>query len=102
MVAAFTVGAADRSKSASHFMRGNRALVDAALTPVLSPVVDLGGEDLRQEGQVGESVALGDLGEPGGLRPHGRQVQLPGGGPDGGLGGGVGHGRHELASSRVS
>ena len=76
--------------------------MDPALAPALGPLVDLGRQDLGQERQVGEVGALGDLAQAHGLGPHRGQVQLPGGGADGGLGGGVGHGSHELASSRVS
>ena len=71
-------------------------LVDTPLPSSLGPVVDLGGEDLGQEDQVGQTVTLGDLGQAGRLLPHGRQVQLPRRGPDGGLCGGVGQGCHEL------
>jgi hypothetical protein len=76
--------------------------MDPPLTTTLGPVVDLGGEHLGQEGQVGQPVALGDLAQADGLGPHRGQVQLPGCRADGGLGGGVGHRCHELASSRLS
>ncbi len=77
-------------------------LMDAPFPSSLGTVVDLRRENLGQEGQIGEPVALGDLCQSDSLGPHRRKVQLAGCGPDGGLGGGVGHGRHELASSRVS
>jgi hypothetical protein len=76
-------------------------LVDSPLASPFGAVVDLGREDLGQEGQVRQPVALGDVGQPGGLGPDRGEMQLPGGGADGGLGG-VGDGGHELASSRVS
>lgn len=47
---------------------------------------------IEPQGQVGQPVALGDLGQPGRLLPHGGQVQLAGRGPDGGLvAGGMGY-----------
>ena len=39
---------------------------------------------------MGVAFPDGDLGEPGGFGADGGQVQLAGGGADGGLGGGVG------------
>src|ERR1700751_5457630 len=59
-------------------------------------VVELGGQDLGEVGQVGGVFPGGDLGQPGGLVADGGQLELAGRGADGGLGGGVGHGGHGM------
>ena len=55
---------------------------DAAGPAPFAAVVDLGGEDLGEERQVGLAFAGGDLGQPGGFGADGGQVQLAGGGAD--------------------
>jgi hypothetical protein len=73
---------------------------EAPLPASFGPVVDLGGEDLGQVAQVARPGARGHLGQSGRLLAHGREVQLLGGGADGGQGSVVsGHG---AASSRSS
>ncbi len=71
-------------------------LGDAAGAAAVGAVVELGGQDLGEVGQVGGVVAGGDLGQPGGLGADGGQAQLAGGGADRGLGGGIGHAVHAL------
>ena len=51
-------------------------------------VVALGGQDLSEEGLVGQAFPGGGLGDRGGLLPHGGQRQDPAGGVDRRLGGG--------------
>jgi hypothetical protein len=74
---------------------------DAAGAAPGGAVVELGGEDFGEVGQVGGAFPGGDLGQPGGLVADGGQAQLADRGADRGLGGGVGHGGHGilLASS---
>ena len=59
-------------------------------------VVELGGQDFGEVGQVGGAFPGGDLGQPGGLVADGGQLEVAGRGADGGLGGGVGHGGHGM------
>ncbi len=59
------------------------------------PVVELGGQDLGEVGQVSGLLPGGDLGQPGGLVADGGQLELAGRGANGGLGSGIryrGHG----------
>ena len=65
--------------------------LDSAPAAVFGAGVDLGGEDLGQVGQVGPLAALGQLGQPAGFGAHDGHAQFPGGRPDGGGGGVVGH-----------
>ena len=67
------------------FQAGELGVVDAAGPATFGAVVDLGGEDFGEVGQVGLAFPVGDLGQPGRLGPHGGQVQLTGGGADRGL-----------------
>ena len=76
MVAGLIVGAAARSKSARRLRRGKRASWIRRAPASLGSVVDLGGEDLGQEAQVGGLLALGDLGQAGGFGAHDGEVQL--------------------------
>ena len=69
---------------------------DAAGAAPGGAVIQLGGQDFGEVGQVGGVVPGGDLGQPGGLVADGGQAQLAGRGADGGLGGGVGHGGHGM------
>ena len=69
---------------------------DAAGAAPGGAVVELGGQDLGEVGQVGGVFPGGDLGQPGGLVADGGQLELAGGGADRGLGGGVGHGGHGM------
>jgi len=101
MVAGLMVGAALRSKSARRLVPREASFVDPPLAAPFDPLVDLGGEDLGQEGEVALLGALGDLGQAAGVAADDGEAQLPGGGPDGGGRGGVGHGGH-LASRRSS
>ena len=71
------------------FEAGEVGFVDAAGAAAFGAVVDLGGEDFGEVAEVGLAFPLGDLGEPGGFGADGGQVQLAGGGADGGLRGGV-------------
>jgi hypothetical protein len=71
-------------------------LGDAAGAAAAGAVVEFGGEDFGEVGQVGASFPGGDLGQPGSFGPDGGQLQLAGCGADGGLGGGVGHGAHRV------
>ena len=71
------------------FQARELGLVDAAGAAAFGAVVDLGGEDLGEEPQVGLAFPDGDLGQAGGFGADGGQVQFPGGGADRGLGGGV-------------
>jgi hypothetical protein len=75
-------------------------LGDAPGAAAAGAVVDLGGQDLGQVGQVGLVFPDGGLGEPVGA--DGRQSQLAGGGADGGQGSGVGHGHRVLPDSSWS
>jgi len=75
---------------------GEAGVGDAAGAAPGGAVVEFGGQDLGEVGQVGGMVPGGDLGEAGGLVADGGQVQLAGGGADGGLGGGVGYGGHGM------
>jgi hypothetical protein len=67
------------------FEPGELGFGDAAGASAFGPVVDLSSEDLRQEGEMGLSLAHGHLGQPGGSGADGRQVQFAGGGADRGL-----------------
>jgi hypothetical protein len=69
---------------------------DAAGAAAAGTVVELGGQDLGEIGQVGVAFPDGDLGEPGGLVADGGQLQLAGRCADGGLRGGIGHGGHRV------
>jgi len=69
---------------------------DEAGAAAAGAVVELGGQDLREVGQVGVAFPDGDLGEPGGLVADGGQFQLAHRCADGGLSGGVGHGGHRV------
>ena len=75
---------------------GEAGVGDAAGAAPGGAVVEFGGEDFGEVGQVGGVVPGGDLGQPGGLVADGRQLQLAGCGADRGLGGGVGHGGHGM------
>ena len=91
MVAGLTVGAAPRSKSARRLMRGKRASLMRLGPAAFAAFVELGGKNLGQKSQVAHLGALGDLGEAAGVGADHRQAELPGGGPDSGGRGGVGH-----------
>ncbi len=69
------------------------------LTAALRALVHFSRQDFGQEPQVGRLGTLGHLGQAGGVGAHHGQAQLPGGGPDGSQGGGVGHGHAEPSSS---
>ena len=69
---------------------------DAAGAAAAGAVVEFGGQDLGEVGQVAVAFPDGDLGEPGGLVADGGQLQLAGRCADGGLRGGVGHGGHRV------
>ena len=71
------------------FQAGELGFVDAAGAASFGAVVDLGGEDLGQEPQVGLAFPLGDLGQAGRFGAHGGQVQFAGGRADRGLRGGI-------------
>jgi len=60
---------------------------DPSGAAAFAAVVDLGGEDLGEEHQVGLALPGGDLGQPGCLGADGGQPQFVGGGADRGLGG---------------
>ena len=57
---------------------------DAAGAAAAGAVVQLGGQDLGEIGQVGAAFPGSDLGQPGGLVADGGQLQLAGRGADGG------------------
>ena len=93
------VGTASTLKSARRLIAGEPGFVDAPDAAAFAAVVDLGGEDLGEEPQVGLAFPHRDLGEPGGLGADGGQVQLAGGGADRGLGGVVGARRRRWLAS---
>ena len=76
--------------------------MDPAQPAPFAPVVDLGGQHLGQVAEVGGVAALRHLGQAHALGAHRRQVELPGGRPDGGLGRRVGHLGHHPTPSRSS
>lgn len=67
-------------KSARRLRRGEAGFADAAGAAPGGAVVGLGGEDLRQVGQVGVMFPEGD---PGGVGADGGQFQLASGRADG-------------------
>jgi hypothetical protein len=69
---------------------------DAAGAAPGGAVIELGGQDFGEVGQVGGVFPGGDLGQPGGLVADGGQLELAGGGADRGPGGGVGGGGHGM------
>src|SRR6185369_9555376 len=69
---------------------GEAGFGDAAGAAPGGTVVELGGQDLGEVGQVGGVFPGGDLGQAGGLVADGGQGQLAGGDADRGLGGGIG------------
>src|SRR5690606_26946866 len=78
------------------FAAGELRFVDAADPASGVAVVAFGGEDLGEEGLVGQALLGGGLGDAGVLVADGRQPEDLGGGGDRGLGGGFaqrGHGR---------
>jgi hypothetical protein len=75
---------------------GEAGFGDAAGAAPGGAVVEFGGEDLGEVGQVGGAFPGGDLGQPGSLVADGGQLELAGGDADRGLGGGVGHGGHGM------
>ena len=75
MVAGLTVGAADQVEVGQALDPREASLVEPTLATAFGPVVDLCGEHLGQEGQVGQPVALSALTEAHSLRPHRGQVQ---------------------------
>src|ERR1035437_4322824 len=62
------------------FEAGKLGFVDAAGAASVGAVVDLGGEDLGQEPQVGLAFPGGDLGQSGGFGPDCGWVEVGGGG----------------------
>src|SRR6516162_3952800 len=88
-------GTASVLKSASRLMLGKR-VGDAAGPAPGGAVIQLGGQDFGEVGQVGLVFPGGDLGQAGGLVADGEQLEFAGRGADGGLGGGVGHGGHGM------
>ena len=61
-------------------------LGDAAGAAPGRAVIQLGGQDFGEVGQVDGVVLGGELGQPGGLVADGGQLELAGGRADGGLG----------------
>ena len=61
-------------------------LGDAAGAAPGRAVIQLGGQDFGEVGQVDGVVPGGELGQPGGLVADGGQLELAGGRADGGLG----------------
>ena len=80
--AALTAGLASKSKSASHFWRGN---------PAALAVLALGHEQLGEEAPVRQLVPLGLAGGLGERGADGGQAQDAAGGVDRGVGGLLGH-----------
>ncbi len=91
------VGAAARSKSARRFDRREPGLGDAPLPASGVALLDLGAEQLGEEGPVGQAVPGRRLGELGVLGPDGGQAQLPAGVVDGEAGGLLGERRAHRA-----
>jgi hypothetical protein len=82
---------------------GEPGFGDPAGAATAVPVVELGGENLGEVAEVGVPFPGGDVGEAGGFGSDGGQAELAGGGPDGGVGGGVGdRGYDALLVSRSS
>ena len=71
------------------FEPGELGFVDAAGAAPFGAVVDLGGQHLGEEREVGLPFPEGDLGQAGGFGADGGQVQLAGRGADRGLRGGI-------------
>ena len=102
MVAALTDGAAARSKSPRRLMRGNCASWTRRWRRRSPRSSTSAARRLGQVAEIGGVAALRHLGQAHALGAHRRQVQLPGGRPDGGFGCGVGHLGHHPTPNRSS
>ena len=70
MVAGLTLGAAGEVEVGDAFYAGEVGLGYAPLPAALGPFVNLGGQDLGQEPEIGRLGPLGLLGQPGGVGAH--------------------------------